>query len=75
DANISYTINSGIFQINSGLCSTTNSFDFHLIGENVLAGSWYIAGNYSANIVGRNSNFNAKYCESYNAAAIQCLSP
>ncbi|EDZ90485.1 DUF3573 domain-containing protein [Francisella tularensis] len=70
DANIAYTINSGIFQINSGWGSTTNSFDFNLTGENVLAGAWYIAGNYSANIFGRNSNFNATYGESYNAAAI-----
>ncbi|MDE4972295.1 hypothetical protein NAI46_13180, partial [Francisella tularensis subsp. holarctica] len=56
DANISYTINSGIFQINSGWGSTTNSFYFNLIGENVLAGAWYIACNNSANICGRNSN-------------------
>ncbi|MDE5035948.1 hypothetical protein NAI71_12315, partial [Francisella tularensis subsp. holarctica] len=42
--------------------------------EKVLSGAWYIAGNYRANIFGRNSNINATYGESYNAAAIQCLS-
>ena len=70
DANIAYTIDSGIFQINSGWASTTNSFDFNDTGNNVFAGAWYVAGNYSANILGRNTNFNTTYGESYNAAAI-----
>lgn len=70
DANLAYTLDAGIFQINSGWSSTTNSYDFNQDGSNVLAGVWYIAGNYSANIFGRNTNFNATYGETYNAAAI-----
>ncbi|AIT09240.1 membrane protein [Candidatus Francisella endociliophora] len=70
DTNIAYTIDSGIFQINSGWASTTQSFDFNGTGNNVLAGSWYVAGNYSANIFGKSTNFNATYGETYNAAAI-----
>lgn len=70
DANIAYTIDSGIFQLNSGWATTTNSFDFNGNGSNVFSGAWYVAGNYSANIYGRNSNFNVSYGQTYNSAAI-----
>jgi len=84
DANLAYTGFGGIWQVQSGWSTTTKKEKFNGdgrsvsesaktpggVGDNVLAGVWYSALNYSAVLGGRSTNFGASYGQTYNAAAI-----
>ena len=82
DGNLAYTGFGGIWQLASGWSTTTKKEKFNGDGrsvsasadsgegEDVLAGVWYGALNYSAVLGGRSTNFGVTYGETYNAAAI-----
>ncbi|AJC49488.1 DUF3573 domain-containing protein [Allofrancisella guangzhouensis] len=70
DANLGYVMLGGFWQIQAGWATTTNAENFNGSGNNVLAGAWYTALNYSLELLGRNTNFGASYGQSYNAADI-----
>jgi hypothetical protein len=70
NGNLTYTIYDGFLNIGAGWASTTNKNDFNNINEDVLAGGWYTAANYSLALRGRNTNFGISYGQTYNAANI-----
>ncbi|QIV94957.1 DUF3573 domain-containing protein [Allofrancisella frigidaquae] len=70
DANVGYAMLGGFWQVQAGWATTTNEENFNGTGNNVLAGAWYTALNYSLELFGRNTNFGASYGQSYNAANI-----
>ncbi|ASG68848.1 hypothetical protein CDV26_11065 [Francisella halioticida] len=70
NGNLTYTIYDGFLNIGAGWASTTNRNDFNDINENVLAGGWYTAANYSLVLEDRNTNFGISYGQTYNATNI-----
>ncbi|ASG68605.1 hypothetical protein CDV26_09555 [Francisella halioticida] len=70
DANLTYGIFNGFLNLGAGWSTTTNSSNFNGDGNDVLAGAWYGAANYSLVLGGRNTSFGVSYGQSYNAANI-----
>lgn len=67
DGNLTYGIFGGFLNLGAGWSTTTNAEDFNGTGNNVLAGAWYGAANYSMVLGGRNTSFGVSYGQSYNA--------
>lgn len=61
--------------LGTGWASTTNRKDFNGSNQNVLAGGWYAAANYSLELGGRNTNFGVSYGQTYNSANIPMSLP
>jgi hypothetical protein len=70
DGTVSYAIGQGSMQFSSGWTGTTNSANFNGDGNDVLAGTWYLAAAYANIIAGRSTNFQFSYGKSYNSANI-----
>lgn len=75
NGNLTYTIGSGFLNLGTGWASTTNRKDFNGSNQNVLAGGWYTAANYSLQLGGRNTNFGVSYGQTYNSANIPMSLP
>ncbi|GMN89243.1 LbtU family siderophore porin [Francisella sciaenopsi] len=70
DANFTYNMFGGLLNLGSGWATTTNKEDFNGNGNNVLAGGWYVAANYSLTLGDKDTNFGVSYGQTYNAAQI-----
>ncbi|MED7818943.1 MULTISPECIES: rhizoferrin import outer membrane protein FslE [unclassified Francisella] len=70
NGNLTYAVASGFLNIGAGWATTTNKENFDGNNQNVLAGGWYSALNYSLVLRGRNTNFGASYGQTYNAKDI-----
>lgn len=70
DGTLAYTMLGGIWQLQSGWSSTTNTEDFNQDGSAVNTGAWYFGLAYGLTLGGRDTNFNVTYGQSYNAENI-----
>ncbi|WP_044247517.1 DUF3573 domain-containing protein [Francisella hispaniensis] len=70
DGNLTYNLWEGFLNLAAGWATTTNREDFNGNGNNVLAGGWYTAANYSLTLAGKDTNFGVSYGQTYNAMLI-----
>ena len=71
DVNLTYNLGPGFLSTQGGWATTTNSNEYNGKGKgNAIAGAWYISSAYGWNWLGRDTNLNFSYGQSYDAADI-----